>query len=341
MSKKLSVCIRRIPVAAFIAMAVSLFSCSPKSAPQPEPPALPAMTLAPTDAMVESFYATRLEGRVDVEIRPQVDGTLQKIFVDEGAYVKRGQPLFQIDDRSYRSAYEAAKASAAVARIEMDKLVPLVTKQGCSPVQLQSAKAKYQAAEAVAASEGINLGYALIKAPISGYVGTIPHRIGSLVQSSQSEWLTTLSDVSKINAYFSMSETDFMRFRQLYPGRTLQDKLKAVPPVSLILADGSRFSATGSLESMSGSFDATTGAIRILAVFPNPGSVLRSGNTGKVVVSSPFKNIILVPQAATTEIQDRVFVVVVSKEGKIARRPITAAASTGTDYVVTDGLKSG
>jgi membrane fusion protein (multidrug efflux system) len=104
------------------------------------------MTLAPTDAMVESFYATRLEGRVDVEIRPQVDGTLQKIFVDEGAYVKRGQPLFQIDDRSYRSAYEAAKASAAVARIEMDKLVPLVQNKVVSPVQLQSAKAKYQAA---------------------------------------------------------------------------------------------------------------------------------------------------------------------------------------------------
>ena len=341
MSKRETLSIRRLPVAAFFAMGLSLFGCGPQSAPQPEPPALPSMTLQLTDAMVESFYATRLEGREDVEIRPQVDGALQKIFVAEGDYVKAGQPLFQIDDRMYRSAYEAAKASAAVARIEMEKLVPLVENKVVSPVQLQTAKAKYQAAEASAASARINLGYTLIKAPINGFVGVIPPSIGSLVSRNQSAWLSTMSDVSRINAYFSMSEADFMRFRNSYAGKTLHDKLKAVPPVSLVLADGSRFGSTGTLESMSGSFDATTGAIRILAVFPNPGAVLRSGNTGKIVVSSPFKNILLVPQAATTEIQDRVFVVVVARDGKIARRPITAAASTGTDYVVTDGLKEG
>jgi len=341
MSKRFGLRLSRLPLAVCIGIVFSLFGCGPKSAPPPESPALPAMTLVATDAMVESFYATRLEGRVDVEIRPQVDGTLQQIFVDEGAYVRKGQPLFQIDDRSYRSAYAAAQASAAVARIEMDKLVPLVENKVVSPVQLQSAKATYQAAEAAAASARINLGYTRITAPVSGYVGTIPQRIGSLVSSNQSEWLTTLSDVTEVHAYFSMSEADFMRFRKLYPGNTLQEKLKAVPPVWLVLADGSRFDSTGSLESMSGSFDAATGAIRILGVFANPGSVLRSGNTGKVVVSSSFTNILLVPQAATTEIQDKVFVVVVSKDGKIARRPITVAASTGTDYVVRDGLKEG
>ncbi|WP_165498878.1 efflux RND transporter periplasmic adaptor subunit [Chlorobium sp. N1] len=329
------------PLAPVILSVALLCSGCTENPSGPAVPELPVLTLKRSDATVERSYATVLEGRVNVEIRPRVDGTLEKIFVDEGAFVKAGQPLFALDDRSYRQVFNAAAAARDAARIDVDRLVPLVENKVVSEVQLAAARARLRAAEASAEAARVDLGYTVLKAPVSGYVGTIPYRIGSLVSKNQAERLTTLSDVSRIHAYFSMSESDFLRFRNTYPGKSIEEKLRSVPPVELRLSDGSGFSETGRLETVSGMFDSETGAIRLRASFPNPRGMLRSGNTGRVVLPSRYHDVILVPQAATVELQDKILLAFIDGEGRLKRRPIEVAARSGTDYVVTSGLQEG
>jgi membrane fusion protein (multidrug efflux system) len=320
---------------------VLLFSGCGQKDGGPGIPELPVLTLKRSDARVESAYPAVLEGRVNVEIRPRIDGTLEKIHVEEGSFVKAGQPLFTIDDRSYRQAYMAATAARDAAKIDVDRLLPLVEHKVVSGVQLEASRAKFRAAEAAMEAARIDFGYSLLRSPVSGYVGTIPFRIGSLVSRNQAERLTIVSDISRVHAYFSMSESDFLRFRSAYPGKTMREKLKAVPEVQLQLSDGSGFAEKGRLETLSGLFDAETGSIRLMASFPNPDGLLRSGNTGRVVVPSLYHDVILVPQAATFEMQDKVLVALLDKEGKLMRRPVTVAAVSGTDYVVSAGVSAG
>lgn len=349
----------RIPVLIGMCVPLFFFGCGSggggKDPMKQGTPALPVMTLSTSDASVSEEYSALLEGKVNVEIRPQLDGTLQKIYVDEGASVKAGQPLFKIDDRVYREQYNsafaaqhAAEAALAVAKLEVEKLLPLVQNKVISDIQLKIARANYQASlaaveqtRASARSAAVNLGYTVIKAPVSGYIGKIPFRIGSLVSENQSEWLTLLSDVSEIYASFSMSEIAFMRFRQHYPGVTLQEKLGKVSPVSLIMADGSTFSEKGAISTISGQFDQATGSVRIRALFRNPEGVLRSGNTGKVVIESLSRNVLLVPQAATVELQDKVFVFQLAKDNKVTKRVIVVSAKSGNNYIVSSGVKEG
>ncbi len=320
-----------------------------------EQPELPVMTVRQSDAVVSTAYSALLEGRADVEVRPQVDGILRRIFVDEGSYVKAGQPLFAIDDRVYREQYnsalasqQAAEASLAVAKLDMDKLVPLVRNKVVSDIQLKTAKANFQVArasleqaKAAARSAAVNLDYAVIKAPVNGYIGKIPFRTGTLVSRNQDDWLTLLSDVSEVYASFSMSELDFIRFRGLYEGKSIEEKLSHIPPVSLVMADGSLFSEKGALGTISGQFDKTTGSVRMRAVFANPGGLLRSGNTGKVLVESFYPNAILVPKAATVELQDKVFVFVLLKGNAVKKQIVTVSGASGDNYIVSSGLKPG
>jgi len=318
-------------------------------------PVLPVMTVTRGDATVSREYSSLLEGKVNVEIRPQVDGTLQKIYVDEGAFVKAGQPLFKIDDRLYREQYNsalasqhAAEAALVVATLNEEKLVPLVQNKVIADIQLKTASASRQAAtaaaeqsRAAARSAFVNFDYSTIKAPVSGYIGKIPLRLGSLVSKNQSNWLTLLSDVSEIYAYFSMSERDFMGFRKQYEGGTVQEMLKRIAPVSLIMADGSLFPRKGTIGTISGQFDQATGSVRIRAVFPNPGGLLRSGNTGKVVLESLYHDVLLVPQAATVELQDKVFVVLLGNGNRVQKQVIMVAGKSGNNYIVSSGLKQG
>ena len=187
----------------------------------------------------------------------------------------------------------------------------------------------------------MNLDYTVIKAPVSGYIGKIPLRLGSLVSKNQSAWLTLLSDVSEVYAYFSISENDFMRFRQRYAGASLQEKLRQLPPVSLLLSDGTRYTEKGVIGSISGQFDQTTASVRIRAVFPNSHGFLRSGNTGKVVMESQFHNALLVPQAATVELQDKIFVFFLDTGNKVRQQVVTVSGKSGNNYIVSAGLKPG
>jgi membrane fusion protein (multidrug efflux system) len=339
---------------------VLLYGCG---SPHPDPrqgagtgvPSLPVITVDTASILVSKEYTGSMEGKVNVEIRPQVDGYLQKIYIDEGAYVRAGQALFKIDERPYRetlrnatAVLHVAEANQASSKIDLDKLEPLVQNKVISEVQLQTAQAAYRAAKAGVEqakasieSARINLDYTLIKAPVSGFIGKIPYRLGSLVSKNQAQQLTMLSDVHEVYVYFSMSEIEFINFKQQYPGNSLQEKIKNVPPVTLILADNSEYPYKGRIGIIAGQFDQTTGSISLRATFPNEQGLLRSGNTGKIRMESKVKSAILVPQASTSDLQDKIFVFVVADSNKVRRTTINVIGKSGNNYLINDGLKAG
>jgi membrane fusion protein (multidrug efflux system) len=176
---------------------------------------------------------------------------------------------------------------------------------------------------------------------VSGYIGRIPYKLGSLVGKGEDQPLTVLSDVSEVYAYFSMIESDFIVFKNKYEGNTLEEKIKHVPPVELILADDSTYTQKGKIELVEGQFDKTVGAINFRASFPNPSRILRTGNTGKIRLPQMFKSVLIVPQDATFEIQDKTFVYAVGDSNKIVTKPITISGRTTNYYYVSNGLKAG
>jgi membrane fusion protein (multidrug efflux system) len=308
-----------------------------------------------TSATTYQEFPASLEGRVNVEIRPQVEGYLEKIYVDEGAYVAAGQLLFKIDPRVYneqlnsaQSNLLAAQANVQKAQVEVDRLTPLVENNVISDVQLKTAKAAYDAAKAsveeakaMVSNAQINLGYTYIKAPVNGYIGRIPFKIGSLVGKGEDNPLTILSQVNEMYAYFSMSEPDFIAFTNRYQGNTLEEKLKHVSPVELVLANDSVYTQKGKIELVEGQFDKTVGAIDFRASFANPSRILRTGNTGKIRLPQVFASVLIVPQEATFEIQDKIFVYTVADSNKIETKPIAISGRTANYYYVSNGVKAG
>ena len=345
-----------ITIAAVLVLLLN--SCSPKAAATTAaapPPSLPVASIVTGTDTTYQEYPASIEGPVNVEIRPQVSGSLDKVFVDEGAFVNAGQPLFKINELPYRAqlnnalaSLHAAEGAIANAQLEIDKLTPLVENKVVSDYQLKSAKAAYQVAKANVeqakanvSTAQINLGYTLIKAPVSGYIGRLLKKQGSLVAATDVEALTQLSDVHDVHVYFSLGEKDFVNFKEQYPGETLKDKLKRLPSVTLLLADNSEYAKKGKIDMIDGQFDKNTGAITIRASFANAQGLLRSGNTGKVRLSQQHNDALIIPESATFEMQDKIFVFALADSNKVKRVPITVAGKTGTNYLVKDGLKVG
>lgn len=347
---------KNVIITSFI-LALVLSSCADKSqAPAaPAAPLLPVLAIKSENTTTDAEYPASIQGTVDVEIRPQVSGNLERVYVDEGAYVSKGQTLFKINERPFREQLNnalanlhAAEAALINANLEVDKLTPLVQNKVVSDYQLKTAKASQkiaaaniEQAKAMVGSAKINLGYTTVTAPVSGYIGRLPKKQGSLVSATDVEPLTNLSDVHEVYAYFSLGETDFINFKAQYAGNSLGDKLKKLPPVTLILADNNAYPQTGKIDMVDGQFDKTTGAITLRATFPNTGGTLRSGNTGKIRLGLQHDDALLVPQSATVEMQDKVFVFTVNKENKVAKMPITVIGKSGTNYLIKDGVKSG
>ncbi len=341
----------------FALIALLLYSCSskPQATVAPPPPALPVAAIVSGNETTYQEYPASIEGSVNVEVRPQVSGALDKVFVDEGAFVNAGQPIFKINDQPYRAALNnalasqhATEAALANAQLEIDKLTPLVANNVVSDYQLKTAKAAYdvakaniEQAKANVSTAQINLGYTLIKAPVSGYIGRLIKKQGSLVAPADADALTLLSDVHNVHVYFSLGEKDFVSFKEQYPGETLQDKLKQLPQVALLLADDSQYGSSGKIDMIDGQFDKNTGAITLRASFPNAQGLLRSGNTGKIRLSLLHKNTLMVPESATIEMQDKVFVFALADSNKVRKQPITIIGKSGTNYLVKDGLKAG
>ena len=322
---------------------------------QMPPQELPVITVSSVPATTFQEFTASLQGKKDIEIRPQVDGYIDRIYVDEGARVRKGQPLFHVNDRPYReqlnnakASLAAAKANLANAQINVSKLTPLVQNNVISDVQLKTAQAAYNAAqanvaqaEAVVQSAQISVGYALIKAPADGYIGKIPLKTGSLVGTTTAEPLTILSETKEVYAYFSLSENDFIQFKNQFTGNTIEEKIKQLPPVELVLADNSIYPEKGRVEIAEGQFDRTTGTINFRASFPNTQGVLRSGNTGKIRIAKSFANTIVIPQEATYELQDKVFVFAVGDSNKVASKPINIAGTSGNYYLLQGGISAG
>ncbi|WP_243860417.1 efflux RND transporter periplasmic adaptor subunit [Flavobacterium poyangense] len=347
---------KNVIITSFI-LALVLSSCADKSqGPAAAPaPLLPVLAITSENTTTDAEYPASVQGTVDVEIRPQVSGNLDRVLVDEGAYVSKGQSLFKINERPFREQLNnalanqhAAEAALINAQLEVDKLTPLVQNKVVSDYQLKTAKASQkiaaaniEQAKAMVASAKINLGYTNVTAPVSGYIGRLPKKQGSLVSATDVEALTTLSDVHEVFVYFSLGETDFINFKAQYAGSTIGDKIKKLPPVSLILADNNAYPQSGKIDMVDGQFDKTTGAITLRATFPNANGTLRSGNTGRIRLGLQHNDAILVPQSATIEMQDKVFVFTVNKQNKVNKMPITIIGKNGTNYLIKDGVKTG
>lgn len=316
-------------------------------------PELAVITVSETDATLDSGFPTTLEGTNDVEIRPQITGFLTKVHVGDGQHVNRGQVLFTIDQVQLQAAVDQAQAAVAVAqanvntattnannnKILLDKNIISASAYQTSADALNSAKAQLQQAQAALVSARKNLSYTTVTAPVSGYVGTIPFKEGTLV--SPSTVLTILSDNTTMDAYFSINEKIILDFTD-GGSRSLSNVIESFPEVTLQLANGEVYPYKGKIISISGVIDQTTGSAQTKATFPNPDGMLRSGNTGQVIIPSIHNSTIMIPQSATFEIQDMKFCYVVGDSAKVHSTPITVASQNdGKNYIVTSGLKSG
>ncbi|MBZ5856620.1 efflux RND transporter periplasmic adaptor subunit [Flavihumibacter profundi] len=339
--------------------AILSHGCGSGQAPKPESSkesiVLPVLKITQDSATTYKDYTAALEGKINIDIRAQVDGYLNGILIDEGAYVKAGQSLFRIDDKVYREELNTAIANLHVAeahmnaaQIEIDKLTPLVENKVISDIQLKSAQAAYNAAlasveqgKAAVSSARINLGFTLIKAPVNGFIGRIPKRLGGLVSRNDPQGLTTLSDIDSIYAYFTLSESGFLSLNQQREGLSTQDMINKLRPVTLILANGTAYSHKGKINLVNGQFDKTTGSITLRATFPNPEKLLRSGNTGKVRMEEHMDSVLLVPISATMDQQDKIFVYLLGDSNLVKRQSISVMDKAGTSYIVKEGIKPG
>ncbi len=315
-----------------------------------------AIELQPQQTTLYKDYPTTLQGVQTVEIRPRVAGYIEEIFVDEGDLVKKGQILFRLNAndlqaqlRSAEAQVKVAEAQVATAKINVEKTQPLVDKNIVSEFELESVKAAYASAEAQlanakanVANAKANLGYTLIASPTDGIIGNFPYRVGSLVSSSSAQPLTTVSNTATMYAYFSANETEFLALTKDLEGANTKQKLENLPAVELILSDNTAYPIKGQVETASGIVDQSTGAINIRASFKNPEGLLRSGGSGAVRIPQHFNNAIVIPQKATTEIQNKHFVYVVNAENKVVNTQIEVVAGNLKDaYIVTTGLKIG
>lgn len=341
---------------------IKFFSCSSGSSQTNDNKnnavALPVQRIDTTTATTVKDYLGTIEGKVNVEIRPQVEGILEEIYVDEGAFVNAGQKLFRINPQPYQEQLNNALANENVekaklenAKLEVDRLKPLVEHDVISDVRLRTAMSDYDVAKAslaqasaAVASARINLEFTTIKAPVSGFIGRIPKRIGNLV--SKSDPLTELSDISEVYVYFAMSESDFLYFRKKY-GRqdtAVTDSSRTppmIPNVTLIMADGAEYPEKGVIDAINGQVNRTTGAISLRATFPNSDNVLRSGNTGTIKMEERQQGVLTVPQIATTELQDKIFVFKLTPDNKVKRQAIQVTGKAGDQYIVQNGVGPG
>jgi len=320
------------------------------------PQAYPVFTVNTQNTTLDSDYPATIEGIQNIDIRPKVDGFIEKIFVDEGAVVKKGQLLFTINAPQYeqqvrtaKAAISSAEADVNAAQLTVNKTKPLVEKDiiskydlDAAQLTLQSRKAALAQAKAELVNAKVNLGYTSITSPVDGVVGSIPFRNGSLVSSSSAQPLTTVSNTSKVYAYFSLNEKQLLDFSSTYKGNTLAQQMKNIPPVSLVLADGSVYAQNGKIESINGQINTNTGSASLRATFPNPVFLLKNGASASVRIPQHVENAILIPQKSTIDLQGKKFVYILGDSAKVINTQIEVMElAKGNFYVVTKGLKSG
>ena len=342
-------------IALWVLTAVVLTSCGSKSKQMGEASNDFAVeTVQATTADLKTSYPATIKGMQDIEIRPKVSGYLVKLLVDEGSTVHKGQPLFLIDSEQYRASVKAAqaqirvcKANIATQKLTVENKRMLFKQHIISNYDLQMAvntlasyEAQLAAAQAQLQSAEDNLRWCTVTSPADGVVGSIPYRVGSLVSAQSAEALTTVSNISKMYVYFSMTEKQLLALTREAGG--VNAAIKKMPAVSLVLSDGSTYSQNGTISTVSGVIDPSTGSVQMRATFDNAQHILRSGGTGSILVPTHANDAIIVPQSATFDVQDKKFVYVVNNDKSVATREITVLPQNdGQTYVVASGLRSG
>ncbi len=311
-------------------------------------PELPVVIVDQKDTLLQNDYVSDIQAVKNVEIRGRVQGFLDRIFVDEGHEVKKGQPMFQINDIEYKTELAKAKANvsnamaeAKAAELEVNRTRLLVEKNIISKtevelasVKLTAAKAKVDEAISVQKAAETKLSYTFIRAPFDGVIDRIPLKIGSLIDAGA--LLTTISDVHNVFAYFHISENEYLQFK-----KSLSKGIQQNKDINLILADGSHYPYAGKIETIDGEFNDNTGAIAFRARFPNPNKLLKHGASGKVRLMSQVDNAIIIPQKSAFEIQDKNYVFVVGKDNIVKMRAFKTSRRVAQYYIVEEGLFPG
>ncbi|MCM1501293.1 MAG: efflux RND transporter periplasmic adaptor subunit [Bacteroidales bacterium] len=313
----------------------------------------PLLTLSPEDRELTVKYSAVIEGRQDVEIRPQVSGTITSVRMREGANVRKGEVLFVIDQVPYKAALKRAKASVAAAeaslataKLNLEGKESLYNDKVISDFELRTAQNSYKNAEAallLAQAEEItaenNMSYTEVKSPVNGSAGMTSYRVGALVGPSMAEPLVSVSDNSEMYVYFSLTEKHVLALTAQYG--SLDNALASFPEISLQLNDGSIYGKTGKIDVISGIIDKKTGTVSMRAVFNNSDKRLMSGGMANVVLPYSRKDCIVIPQGATFEIQNRIFAYKVV-DGKTVSAPIQVfSINNGREYIVEEGLEFG
>lgn len=348
--------ITRSSFATLLAAAV-LVSCSGNQGRQQmqmPAPAIATITLSPESADLQSTFPSSIKGKTDIDIRPQVTGFITKVHVDEGQRVHKGQVLFTLDQVQFQAAVDQARANLLsaqtavnTAQMTADNKKALLDKNIISNYeyqiaqnQLDQAKAQLSTAQAALVNAQKNLAYTVVTAPSDGVVGQIPNREGSLASPSSAQPLTTISDNSQVYAYFSLTEIDLLNITE--GGKSLETAIKEMPAVKLRLSDGTIYPLEGKVATVSGVIDNNTGASSVRALFNNPDGILRSGGTGQIIIPDVKENVIIIPQKATFELQDKRFAYIVTDSNTVVSTPVTVEnINDGKVFVVTSGLKAG
>ncbi len=342
--------------ASFIIIVTALLftvSCGNKNAVDSKPVDYPIEVVDTTSQVLSINYAASITGCQTVEIRPQVDGMLTRICIREGDAVRKGQVLFEIDPAQFQAAYNiaqanvhSAEASVSTARLVLDSNKELYEEKVISDFELNTAKnelaeakAKLRLANAELEKAATDLSYTKVKSPVNGVASMIPYRVGALIGSNITEPLVTVSDDGDIFAYFSMSETQMLEMVRQYG--SMKNALAEMPEVEFQMSNGEIYPVKGHIDAVSGTINSSTGAISFRAVFQNPDRLLRDGATGSVIIPSVYSSCIVIPQSATYELQDKIFVYKVV-DGKANATEIKIVPNNnGREYIVSDGLAIG
>ena len=297
-------------------------------------------TVSRADATVYTLFPVQIQSQDAIEIYPRATGYIQKIYVQEGDNVKKGDPILKIDDADYLQAVKSTKAAYDNAQLEVIKLQPLVEKEIISPFQLQTAESNTQAALAAYENAKINLGYTLITSPVSGVIGRISLREGSLLTAGIATPITKVASNGDVFAYFSFDEKLLLQFSDGVHV-PLKQQVAKLPPVELALANGQIYDYKGRIELGSSLIDPATGSLQMKGVFPNPETLLHSGSTGTIRIPTIYKNTIIIPQKATYDIQDKKMIFTVDSTNVVHATNIKVLNNTSANFIVDSGLNEG
>lgn len=344
---------KNIVISACLGLPLVCISCGEKKSAEKEAVSYPTMKVERSDRSLSTNYAATVTGCQTVEIRPQVSGILTEICIKEGDAVKKDQILFEIEPAQFQAAYDiaeanvrSAEASVSTAQLVLDSNQELYKEQVISDFEMNTAKndlaeamAKLSLAKAQLDKASTDLSYTMVKSPVNGVASMIPYRVGALVSSNITEPLVTVSDDGRVYAYFSMAENDMLNLVKQYG--SIDAAIKEMPDVEFRMNNGEMYDLKGHIDAVSGTINSSTGAISFRAVFPNPNRLLRDGGTGTVIIPADYKDCIAIPQGATYELQDRIFVYKVIDNKSVSTEIKVLPNSDGREYIVTDGLEPG